>query len=74
MMLAAAEGWQRVLILAPAIVIGAGLVAAVLILLVRAFLDSIRDMKHKRLVWVGAAALVGVVVLLTYLGVQLPKE
>jgi len=74
MMLAATEGWQRVLILAPAIVIGAGLVAAVLILLVRAFLDSIRDMKHKRLVWVGAAALVGVVVLLTYLGVQLPKE
>jgi len=74
MMLAAAEGWQRVLILAPAIVIGAGLVAAVLILLVRAFLDSIRDMKHKRLVWVCAAALVGVVVLLTYLGVQLPKE
>jgi hypothetical protein len=73
-MLAATEGWQRLLILAPAIVIGVGLVAAVIILLVRAFMDSIRDMKHKQLLWVGAAALVGVVVLLTYFGVELPKE
>jgi hypothetical protein len=73
-MLAATEGWQRLLILAPAIVIGVGLVAAVLILLVRAFMDSIEDMEHKRLLWIGAAALVGVVVLLTYFGVELPKE
>ena len=73
-MLAATERWQRLLILAPAIVIGVGLVAAVLILLVRAFMDSVRDMKHKRLLWIGAAALVGVVVLLTYFGVELPKE
>ena len=73
-MLAATEGWQRLLILAPAIVIGVGLVAAVLILLVRAFMDSVRDMKHKQLLWIGAAALVGVVVLLTYFGVELPKE
>jgi len=73
-MIAATDGWGRALILAPAIVIGVGLIAAVLILLVRAFLDSIRDLKHKRLLWVGAAALVGTVVLLTYLGVELPKE
>jgi hypothetical protein len=70
----AATGWQRFLILAPAFVIGIGLIAAVIILLVRAFMDSIRDVKHKRFIWVGAAALVGVVVLLTYLGVSLPKE
>ena len=73
-MLAATERWQRLLILAPAIVIGVGLVAAVLILLVRAFMDSVRDMKHKQLLWIGAAALVGVVALLTYFGVELPKE
>lgn len=73
-MLAATEGWQRLLILAPAFVIGAGLVAAVLILLIRAFLESVRDVEHKRVIWVGALALVGVVVLLTYLGVELPKE
>jgi hypothetical protein len=73
-MIAATEGWQRALILAPAIVIGVGLIAAVLILLGRAFMDSVRDVKHKRFIWIGAAALVGVVVLLTYLGVSLPKE
>jgi capsular polysaccharide biosynthesis protein len=75
-MLAATEGWQRLLILAPAIVIGAGLIAAVLILLIRAFLDSTRDMKreHKRVLWIAALAVVGAVVLLTYFGVELPKE
>jgi hypothetical protein len=51
-----------------------GIVAAVLILLGRAFADSIRDLPHKRLLWLGAAGLVGAVVLLTYLGVNLPKE
>jgi hypothetical protein len=70
----AATGWQRFLILAPAFVIGIGLVAAVLILLVRAFMDSVRDMKHKRFLWIGLAAMVGAVVLLTYLGVSLPRE
>ena len=43
------EGWQRFLILAPAFVIGAGLIAAVLVLLVRAFMDSFEDLKNKRL-------------------------
>ena len=66
--------WERWLTLAPAFVIGAGLVLAVLILLGRAFADSVRDFPHKRLLWLGAAALVGLVVLLTYLGVKLPKE
>ncbi len=31
-------------------------------------------MKHKRLVLAGSVALLGVIVLLTYLGVSLPKE
>jgi hypothetical protein len=73
-MLAATPRWERLVTLAPVFVIGVGLVAAVLILLVRAFADSIRDVKHKRLIWAGAAALVGAVVVLTYLGVNLPKE
>ena len=73
-MTAATEGWQRLLILAPAFVIGIGLIAAVLILLVRAFLDSVRDLEHKRVIWIGAVGLVRVVVLLTHLGVDLPKE
>ncbi len=65
--------WERWATLAPVIVVAVGVVAACLILLVRAFADSVRDFPHKRLLWIGAAALVGSVVLLTYLGVKLPK-
>jgi hypothetical protein len=72
--LAETPRWEQLLTLAPVYVVGIGIVAAVLILLGRAFADSIRDLKHKRLLWLGAAALVGAVVLLTYLGVNLPKE
>jgi len=61
-------------VLAPVFVVGIGLVAAVLILLGRAFADSIRDVRNKRLIAVGGVVLVGLVVLLTYLGVNLPKE
>jgi hypothetical protein len=73
-MLAATPEWQRLFVLAPVFVVGAGLIAAVLILLARAFADSVRDSEHKRLILVGAIVLVGVVMILTYLGVSLPKE
>jgi hypothetical protein len=73
-MLAATPRWEQLLTLTPVFVVGIGVVAAVLILLGRAFADSIRDLPHKGWLWAGAAALVGAVVLLTYLGVKLPKE
>ena len=73
-MLASAPHWQRLITLAPVFVIGAGLVLAVLILLGRAFAASVRESGHQRLIFLGVVALVGVVVLLTYLGVELPKE
>ena len=69
-----AHHWERLVVLAPVFVIGAGLVLAVLILLVRAFIDSVQDVKHKQYLWIGAGALVALVVLLTYFGVELPKE
>jgi hypothetical protein len=72
-MVAAAE-WERWVTLAPVFVIGAGLVAAVFILLGRAFASSVRESGHTRLVMVGLAALVGIVVVLTFLGVELPRE
>jgi hypothetical protein len=72
-MLAAAK-WERLVTLAPVFVIGAGLVGAVLILLGRAFADSIRDVKHKRWLGIGAGGVVVLVVVLTYFGVNLPKE
>jgi len=73
-MLVATARWERLLTLAPVFIVGIGLVAAILILLGRAFADSIRDVRNKRLIAVGGAVLVGLVVLLTYLGVNLPKE
>jgi hypothetical protein len=72
--LAATSQWERLVVLAPVFIIGAGLVVGVLILLGRAFAHSYRGSRHKRLLLVGLIALVGVVVLLTYLGVSLPKE
>ncbi len=65
---------ERAILLAPALVIGAGLLAAVGLLLGRAALQSIRESGHPRLV---VGALVGLVVLgavLTVLGVELPRE
>jgi hypothetical protein len=72
--LAATPDWQRYIILAPAIVIGVGLVAAVMILLGRAFADSVRDSGHVRLILGGLVGLAVVIGVLTYLGVELPRE
>jgi hypothetical protein len=69
-----APHWQRLVVLAPALVIGGGLVLGVLILLGRAFADSVRESGHKRLILTGLAVVAAAVVVLTYLGVQLPKE
>jgi hypothetical protein len=72
--LAAEPLWQRLIILAPALVVGGGLVAAVMILLGRAFADTARESGHQRLIYVGLVLLAGVIGLLTYLGVELPRE
>ena len=66
--------WQRLLTLVPAFVIGGGIVLASLILLGRALMDSIRDSGHKRLIYAGFVALAGAIAVLTYLGVELPRE
>lgn len=73
-MLVATPRWERLVALAPVFVFGAGLVIAVLILLGRAFADSIRGVKHKSWLVVAGLALLGAIVLLTYLGISLPKE
>jgi hypothetical protein len=73
-MLAATPRWERLLTLAPVFVLGIGLVAAVLILLGRAFIDSLKDVENKRILVLGGVALVVVVAILTYLGVNLPRE
>jgi hypothetical protein len=72
--LLATARWERLLTLAPIFVVGVGLIVAVLILLVRAFMDSVRDVQNKRMIVAGGVVLVIFVGILTYLGVNLPKE
>jgi hypothetical protein len=70
----AATSWEHLVLWLPAFVVGAGLVGAVFILLGRAFAASVRESGHPRLIIGGLVALCGLIVLLTYLGVSLPKE
>jgi hypothetical protein len=72
--LVAAARWEHLIIWLPAAIIGIGLVGGVLILLGRAFAATVRESGHPRLILGGLVALVGVIVLLTYLGVDLPRE
>jgi len=73
-MIASAPHWQRLVVLAPVIVIAVGIFLGVGILTVRAFMQSVRESGHKRLIFAGLGVFVCAVVVLTYLGVSLPKE
>jgi hypothetical protein len=70
----AATSWERTIVLLPALVLGTGLVCGVLILLGRAFATTVRESGHPRLILGGVAAVLGAVVLLTWLGIELPRE
>jgi len=72
--LLAATRWEHLVVWLPAAIIGVGLVGGVFILLGRAFAATVRESGHPRWIVGGIAALLGVIVLLTYLGVQLPRE
>jgi hypothetical protein len=73
-MVASAPEWQRYIVLAPVFVIGIGLIAAVMTLLVRAFVESVRESGHVGLIMAGLVGLAIFIGILTYLGVELPKE
>jgi hypothetical protein len=72
--LLAASRLERLVILLPALVVGVGLIGGVLILLGRALAVTIRESGHPRWIVSGLLALAGAIVLLTYLGVELPRE
>jgi hypothetical protein len=74
MALLAASDVERWIVLLPALVVGAGLVAGILILLGRAFVVTVRESGHPRLIVLGVVGLLGAILLLTYLGVDLPRE
>ena len=65
---------ERILLLAPALVLGTGLVLGVFILLGRAAAESIRSLRRPRLVLALAAAGIGVLAVLTVVGIELPRE
>jgi hypothetical protein len=69
-------GWpfERAVYLAPVIVIGFAAVAGLLILWGKVALQQLRESKRPRLVLALWVVGVGLLFLLTYLGVKLPKE
>jgi uncharacterized membrane protein YfcA len=70
----ATSSLERAIVWLPAIVVGLGLLGAVGILLGRAFAATVRESQHPRWILGGLAALVGAVMLLTWLGIELPRE
>jgi ABC-type cobalamin transport system permease subunit len=65
---------ERAFVLAPAIVIGAGLLGMVFVLLVRAAIENARELKNPRRFWIGLAVACVVIAVLSILGVELPRE
>jgi hypothetical protein len=72
--LAATPYWQRLLVLVPVFVVGLGIILGVMILLARAFAQFIRESQHKNWIYAGCVVVVVAIVVLTYLGIKLPKE
>ena len=69
-----ASTFSRYVVLLPALLVGFGLIGGILILLGRAFAETVRESSHPRLILGGLIALTGAIILLTYLGVSLPRE
>lgn len=75
-----AVGWlfelpaDRVVVLAPVIVVVAAVVAGLAVFWFRAAVDSFRESKHPRMILGAAAAVIVLGIVLTVLGVELPRE
>jgi hypothetical protein len=65
---------ERAVYLAPIILVGAAALLGLAILWARVALDSLRESRRPRLVLTLWAAGIGLIVLLTLLGVELPRE
>jgi hypothetical protein len=66
--------FQRAALLAPVLVIGVGAVAGLAVFWGKIGWESLRRSRHPRLYVAGGLAFVALLVLLTFLGVNLPHE
>jgi hypothetical protein len=66
--------FERAALLAPVLVIGVAAVAGMVVFWGRVGWDSLRRSRHPRLLVAGGLAFVGLLVVLTLLGVNLPHE
>ena len=65
---------ERAFVLGPVIVVAFGLLAMVIVLLVRAAIDNVRELQHPRRFWLGLLAACVLIAALSLLGVELPRE
>jgi hypothetical protein len=65
---------DRAFVASPIIVAAVGALAMVTLLLLRAALDSVRELKHPRRFWIGLAVACVLIAILGALGVELPRE
>jgi hypothetical protein len=66
--------FQRAVLLAPVLVIGIGALAGLFVFWGRIGWESLRGSRHPRLYVAGGLAFVALLVVLTFLGVNLPHE
>jgi uncharacterized membrane protein len=66
--------FQRAALLAPVLVIGVGALAGLVVFWGKIGWESLRRSSHPRLYVAGGLAFIGLLVLLTFLGVNLPHE
>jgi hypothetical protein len=66
--------FQRAILLAPVLVIGVAAVAGLLVFWGRVGWDSLRHAQHPRLIAAAAVGFIALLVGLTLLGVNLPRE
>ena len=66
--------FQRATLLAPVLVIGLAAAAGLLVFWGKVGAESLRNAKHPRLIVATAALVLGVLIVLSFLGVKLPHE
>jgi predicted acyltransferase len=65
---------ERALVLSPVIVMAVGILAMTAVLLVRAAIESARELRNPRRFWIGFAVALVVIGVLSLLGLELPRE